>query len=109
MFLLNVVVGFVASFLVVAPIIHISLHLRPGSFQSTYEDAALTAVLGILLGGLVSLLFGWIPLVGPLLSPAVWVVVVKRVTDPDWHVAALVGGLSWALTVVLFAGVRLAV
>ncbi|KTG07616.1 hypothetical protein AUR64_02855 [Haloprofundus marisrubri] len=107
MILFNLVVGFVASFLVVAPVVHVGLQLRPGSLQPTYEDAALTAVLGVLLGGLVTLLLGWIPVVGPLFSPAVWVAVVKRVTESDWLVAVLVGGISWALTVVLFAGVRL--
>lgn len=106
MFLVNLVAGVVASFLLFGPAVYAGLDVLPGEEPVEYPVAATTAIVAVALAGLVDALLGWLPAIGVLLSPLVWVVVVQRFTDASWPAGAAVGIANWALSVLLYAGLR---
>ncbi len=104
MFVIDVLAGFVGAFLLFGPAVFAGLQVFPDEPPVRYPEAAATALVGVFLGGLVDVLLGWIPAVGGLLSPLVWVAVVKRFAGTSWLAAIVVGLATWALSALLFAG-----
>ncbi|MFC7141995.1 hypothetical protein ACFQMA_19435 [Halosimplex aquaticum] len=99
--------GLVAALLFVAPAVYAAG--RSGRFDrvGSFPVAVTVAVTGVFVAGLVDLLVGWIPVVGPFASPLAWAAVVKYAGGSDWPPALLLGGVSWLLTVAFFAALGL--
>jgi len=66
---------------------------------SDYEHAVWTALIGALVWGIASFLFGWLPAIGPLLTLLAYVWVVKRRYPGGWINAAAIALLAWAASV----------
>jgi len=56
-----------------------------------YTNAAITALIGAAVWGLVSFFIGWIPLLGPLLMLIIWVGVINWRYPGGWLTAAGIG------------------
>ncbi|MCU4800124.1 hypothetical protein OB920_07050 [Halobacteria archaeon HArc-gm2] len=104
MFLIHVVAGFVAAFLLFGPAIYTGLQLLPGEPAVEYPVAAATALVGVLVAGLIDGLLGWLPVVGVLLAPLAWSAVVRRFGRASWPASFAVGFATWALSRLLYAG-----
>ncbi|WP_435319403.1 hypothetical protein [Haloarchaeobius sp. TZWSO28] len=63
--------------------------------------AAVTALLGAVVWGVVSFLFGWIPLLGILLVLVAWVGVINYRYPGGWKTAAGIGVVAWLVAVVV--------
>ncbi len=61
--------------------------------------AAVTALLGALAWALVSFFFGWIPLLGPLLTLVAWIGVINWQYPGSWTTAAGIGLIAWLVSV----------
>lgn len=66
-----------------------------------YEYAIGTALIGAIVWGLVSFFFGWIPLLGPLLTLVAWVGVINWRYPGGWVNAAVVGFVAWLAVVIV--------
>lgn len=107
MLLSQLIVGAVAAFLVVGPAIYGLVPLGPTGTNLTYERAVAIALVGFAIGGLGSLLLGWIPLVGELVAPAAWVGVLLLLEDIERPTAVGVGLVAWALSAVVLLATRM--
>ena len=103
-FVIDVVIGFLAAFLLFGPAIYAGVHVLPEEEPVDYPVAAATAVVAVLAAGAVDALLGWVPVVGLLLSPIVWSVIVKRFLRTSWYAGLLVGFATWGLSRLLYAG-----
>ena len=61
--------------------------------------AAVTALLGALAWAIVSLFFGFIPLLGPLLTLVAWVGIINWQYPGGWGAAAGIGLVAWLVAV----------
>ncbi len=61
--------------------------------------AAVTALLGALAWALVSFFFGWIPLLGPLLTLVAWIGIINWQYPGSWGSAAGIGLIAWLVAV----------
>lgn len=104
MFVLDVIVGFVGAFLLFGPAIYAGLELLPDETAVEYPVAAATALVGVLVAGLVDGLLGWLPVVGIVLAPLAWSAVVRRFARASWPASVAVGCATWALSRLLYAG-----
>ena len=66
-----------------------------------YLNAAITALIGALVWGLVSFFVGWIPLLGPLLMLVIWVGVINWRYPGGWVAAAGIGLVAWIVVFVV--------
>ena len=103
-FLVDVLVGFAAAFLLFGPAIYTGLQVIPNEKPVEYPVAAATALLAILVAGFVDGLLGWIPVIGIALSPLAWSAMVKRLTETSWLASLGIGTACWALSKGLYAG-----
>lgn len=60
-----------------------------------YEHAVWTAVVGALVWAVVSLLFGWLPVLGPVLTLFAWIGVINWRYPGGWLNAAAIAVLAW--------------
>ena len=104
MFVIDVVAGFLGAFLLFGPAVFAGLQVFPNESPVRYPEATATALVALVLGGTVDALLGWIPVVGVLLSPLVWILVVKRFARTSWPAGFLVGLAGWTLSKLLYAG-----
>lgn len=104
MFVIDVLAGLFGAFLLFGPAIYAGLQLLPGEEPIEYPVAASTALVAILIAGLIDGLLGWIPVIGFLLSPLAWSAVVKRFGQASWPASLAVGFATWALSRLLYAG-----
>lgn len=102
---LDLVVGLLAGFVLLGPAIYAGLEVIPEEAPVTYAEATATALVGLVLAGTVDFLLGWIPVLGIVLSPLVWSVVVRHFGDASWPASLAVGFGTWALSKLLFAAV----
>lgn len=65
------------------------------------------ALLTALVGSIVWLLFGWIPLLGSLLALLAWLTVIRAMYPGGWLRAGAVGAAAWAAAVVASAALGL--
>ena len=105
MFVIDVLAGFLGAFLLFGPAIYAGLQLLPDEASVDYPVAAATALVGMLVAGVVDGLLGWLPVVGVVLSPLVWSAAVKRFGRASWPASLAVGFATWALSVLFYAGI----
>ena len=99
--MLDSLVVFVVSLLIGALGIHVGAQVIAG--VSDYSYAAVTALFGALIWGIVGFFFGWIPLLGPALVLLAYLAVVKRRYPGGWVDAAGITLVAWiAVVVVLY-------
>jgi hypothetical protein len=98
---LGLVLSFVVGLLVGGLAIHVGASLIVGS--STYGKALVTAAIAWFAWGVVSLLVGWIPLLGPLVGLLVYVGVINVQYDGGWLNAGAIAFVAW-LTSLLVLG-----
>lgn len=103
--LVNLVVGI----LVGGAAIYLGVPLGANHATPTVEDAFVTAAVGAVLSAVATLLFGWIPLVGAVLSTAAWVGAVGQRTAATPPTAVGVGLIAWAITLVMSTGINVLV
>ncbi|WP_228842418.1 hypothetical protein [Halococcus agarilyticus] len=85
--------------------IYFGVPLGSGRATPTVEESFATAAVGTVLSVVVTLLFGWIPLVGAILPAAAWVGVISHRTDARPPTAVGVGVAAWAVALVATTGV----
>lgn len=69
-----------------------------------FANAAVTALIGAVVWGVVSFFVGWIPLLGALLTLIAWVGIINWRYPGGWGTAASVGLVAWLIAVgVLYA------
>lgn len=102
--LLGAVVSLVVGVGVGGVVVYLGVPLGATRAKPGIQTALATAGIGAALSALLTLLFGWIPVVGLLLSPAAWIGVVGHRTGANPPTAVGVGLVAWAVTVVVAAG-----
>lgn len=103
--LLGGLVSLVVGVLVGGSAIYIGIPLGANHATPTVEDAFVTAAIGAVLSAVATLLFGWIPLVGAVLSAAAWIGAVGQRTAANRPTAVGVGLIAWAITLVMTTGI----
>lgn len=98
-------VSLLAGILVGAVAVYAGVPLGVRRTSMTGERALVTAAVAAIVSVVVGALFGWIPIVGTLLSVAAWVGVVGYFTSAAPQTAVGVGLVSWAITLVVTTGV----
>lgn len=63
----------------------------------SYEHAVFTAAIGAFVWAVVSYLFGWIPLLGPILTYLAYLWVIKRRYPGGWVRAAGIALVAWVV------------
>ena len=96
----SLVIGIVAGGLT----IYIGLPLGASRTKPTIEEAFVTAGVGAVLSVAVSLLLGWIPIIGVLLPLAAWIGVVGHRTAARPATTVAVGLVTWAVTLIITTG-----
>lgn len=110
----TILLGLLVLSLVTAPAIYLGLTRLALEKRVDYDEdiayhqVGVITVLGTSAWALVNAFFGWIPLIGLILPPLVWIVVIEWYTASDWTVATMVGLLVWALSALAYHGVGLA-
>ncbi|MCL7417207.1 MAG: hypothetical protein M8354_05140 [Halalkalicoccus sp.] len=101
--LLDTVIVFLISLLVGSLGIYVGVSLATNEAIG-FGGAALTALLGALVWGVVSFFLGWLPLVGALLALLAWIGVINLRHSGGWGTAALIGLVAWLVAgAVLYA------
>lgn len=107
---LGTVVSFVVSLLVGAAVIYAAAAVVAD--VRDYSHAIVTALVGAIAWGLMSLLFGWIPVVGQLLVPIVpllaYLWVINRRYPGGWVDAALIAGAAWLIGILVLVVLQIA-
>jgi len=67
--------------------------------DTAISRAAVTALLGALAWALVSFFFGFIPILGPLLTLVAWVGIINWQYPGGWGTAAGIGLIAWLVAV----------
>lgn len=102
MALVDSLVVFVVSLLVGALGIYVGARVVTGREDYTY--AIVTALFGAIIWAVVGFLFGWIPLLGPLLVLVAYVGVINYRYPGGWGDAILIAFVAWlTVLVVLYA------
>jgi hypothetical protein len=99
MALLDSLVVFVVSLLVGALGIYIGA--RVITDQEDYTYAIVTALIGAIIWAVVGFLFGWIPLLGPLLTLIAYVAVINYRYPGGWGNAVLISLIAWVASLVV--------
>jgi len=99
MALVDSLVVFVVSLLVGALGIYVGARVVTGREDYTY--AIVTALLGAIIWGIVGFLFGWIPLLGPLLVLVAYVAVINYRYPGGWGDAILIAFVAWLTVLVV--------
>jgi hypothetical protein len=93
MALIDSIIVFVVSLLVGALGIYLGARIITGYEDYTY--AIMTALLGAIIWAVVGLLFGWIPLLGPLLVLIAYVAVINYRYPGGWGNAIMISLIAW--------------
>jgi len=99
MALVDSAIVFVVSLLVGGLGIYVGARVVTGEADYTY--AIVTALLGAIIWAVVGFLFGWIPLLGPLLVLLAYVAVINYRYPGGWVKAILIALVAWVATVVI--------
>lgn len=101
MALIDSLIVFVVSLLIGALGIYIGARVVAGVDDYTY--AIITALIGALVWAIVGFLFGWIPLLGPLLTLLAYLAVINYRYSGSWINAAAIALIAWlAVLIVLY-------
>ena len=96
MAVIDSIIVFVVSLLVGALGIYLGARIITGYDDYTY--AIVTALLGAIIWAVVGFLFGWIPLLGPLLVLIAYVAVINYRYPGGWGNAILISLIAWVAT-----------
>jgi hypothetical protein len=99
MALLDSIIVFVVSLLIGALGIYVGAQLVTDSKDYTY--AIVTALIGAIIWAIAGFLFGWIPLLGPVLVLIAYIAVINYRYPGGWFEAALIALLAWIATLVV--------
>ena len=99
MALVDSLVVFLVSLLVGALGIYVGAAVVTGREDYTY--AVVTALVGAVVWAIVGFLFGWIPLLGPLLVLVAYVAVINYRYPGGWGDAVLVAFVAWLTVLVV--------
>lgn len=99
MALIDSIIVFVVSLLVGA--LGIYLGARIITDHEDYTYAIVTALLGAIIWGVVGFLFGWIPLLGPLLVLIAYVGLINYRYPGGWGSAILIALIAWVATLAI--------
>ncbi|MFC7203118.1 hypothetical protein ACFQJC_06305 [Haloferax namakaokahaiae] len=99
MALVDSVIVFLVSFLIGALGIYVGGRIVTQT--KSFGKAALTALIGALAWSLTGLLFGWIPLLGPLLALIVYLAVVNWQYPSGWASAAAIALIAWVTSAII--------
>lgn len=107
---LGTILSFVVSLLVGAAVIYAAAAVIAD--VRNYSHAVVTALVGAIAWGLMSLLFGWIPVFGQILVPIVpllaYLWVINRRYPGGWIDAALIAGAAWIIGLLVLAVLQVA-
>jgi hypothetical protein len=93
MAVIDSIIVFVVSLLVGALGIYLGARIITGYDDYTY--AIVTALLGAIIWAVIGLLFGWVPLLGPLLVLIAYVTVINYRYPGGWGNAILISLIAW--------------
>jgi hypothetical protein len=93
MALIDSIVVFIVSLLIGALGIHIGARVISDFEDYTY--AIVTALIGAVVWGIVGFLFGWVPLLGPILVLVAYVAVIQFRYPGGWGDAVLIALIAW--------------
>jgi len=99
MALVDSLVVFVVSLLLGALGIYVGA--RVVTSREDYTYAIVTALIGAVIWAIVGFLFGWIPLLGPILALVAYVGVINWRYPGGWGSAALVALVAWLTVLVV--------
>jgi len=99
MALVDSILVFVISFLVGTVGIYIGARVMTD--VESFEKAAITAIIGAVVWTIFAILFGWIPLLGPLLALIAYVGVVNWQYPSGWGTAAGIALIAWVASIVI--------
>ncbi|MFC6940535.1 hypothetical protein ACFQE8_11265 [Salinirubellus sp. GCM10025818] len=99
MALVDSLVVFVVSLLVGALGIYIGARVITDYEDYTY--AIVTALIGAIIWAVVGFLFGWIPLLGPLLALIAYVAVINYRYPGGWGNAVLISLIAWIASLIV--------
>lgn len=99
MALIDSLLVFFTGLLLGATGIYISAKLVLG--EEDFEKAFMTALFGALVWAVVGFLFGWIPLLGPILTLLAWVGLVNSMYESGWLNAASIALVAWLSVLVI--------
>ncbi|WP_436923608.1 hypothetical protein [Halosimplex amylolyticum] len=99
MALVDSIIVFVVSLLVGALGIYIGASVITDHEDYTY--AIVTALIGAIIWGVVGFLFGWIPLLGPILVLIAYVAVIQFRYPGGWGDAILIALIAWIASLVV--------
>jgi hypothetical protein len=99
MALVDSLVVFVVSLLVGALGIYIGARVITDYEDYTY--AIVTALIGAIIWAVVGFLFGWIPLLGPLLALIAYVAVINYRYPGGWGNAVLISLIAWVASLIV--------
>lgn len=66
-----------------------------------YTYAIGTAFIGAVVWAVVSILFGWIPGLGPILTLLAWIAIINRRYPGGWLNAALISIIAWGTVIIV--------
>lgn len=101
MALVDSLVVFVVSLLIGALGIYVGGRIVTDNEDYTY--AIVTALLGAIIWAVVGFLFGWIPLLGPLLVLIAYVAVINVRYPGGWGDAVLIALIAWIASLVVLS------
>ena len=99
MALIDSIIVFVVSLLVGALGIYVAARVITDYEDYTY--AIVTALIGAIIWAIVGFLFGWIPLLGPLLVLIAYVAVINYRYPGGWGSAILISLIAWIASIVV--------
>ncbi|WP_144905529.1 hypothetical protein [Halobellus captivus] len=99
MALIDSAIVFVVSLLVGGLGIYVGARVITGDADYTY--AIVTALIGAIIWAVVGFLFGWIPLLGPILVLVAYVAVINYRYPGGWVKAVLIALIAWIATVII--------
>jgi len=99
MTLIDSFVVFVVSLLVGGLGIYVGARVLAG--VEDYGHAVVTAAIGAVVWGIIAVLFGWIPLLGPLVTLVAYLTVIRWRYGVGWLTAAGIGLVAWVASLIV--------
>ncbi len=90
---------FIVSLLIGAVGIYVGARIVTGT--DDYSYALITALIGAVIWGLVSLFLGWIPLLGPLATLVAYIGVINYRYPGGWLKATAIALIAWVASVIV--------
>lgn len=99
MALTDTILVFIIGLIVGGLGIHIGALLTIG--LSDYGKAIRTALVGAIIWAVVGFFFGFIPLLGPVITFLAWLAVIKSIYEESWLKTLIIAGIAWASVLII--------